>query len=253
VYINGQCVCQFGFTTNSYGDCTKSCSSSENNINGVCQCQTGYTRIGLGICMPAVVQTPVSTCNQLYVFGQCMAPQTCSKTQYWNGQGCSCMTGYYMMNSQCTTVQNTITCPPNSVFNGVNCQCMSGYFPTSPGACLGCPAGTYWNGAQCIHGGGSQCLNGCTWDPIQGNCLLQSSCGPNQYWNGITCRCVQGTFFINGGCSSCPSGTVFDGLKCSPLGVGMRCKDSYSFWNGDSCVCIPGYWKIEGEMCVGCP
>jgi hypothetical protein len=202
--------------------------------------------------VPASQATPQS-CNQVYVFGQCTAPQGCSSNQYWNGLGCSCATGYYMVNGQCMAVQNTISCPPNSVFNGVNCQCMSGYFPSVPGACLSCPGGTYWNGAQCMRGSGNQCLNGCVWNPLQGNCLLQNNCGSNQYWNGVSCRCSQGTYFINGGCSKCPLNTLFDGFKCSPIIKESNCRDSYSFWNGNRCVCIPGYWEINGGMCVMCP
>ena len=144
------------------------------------------------------------------------------------------------------------TCPANSVTNGVNCQCLPGYYPITPGTCSQCPTGTHWNGQKCAIGD-YECSGGYRWDITLRTCvLIVPLCNPNEYWDGITCRCQQGFFPINFECKPCLPGTFFDGNSCV-TGNGPQCSDPYSFFNGISCVCLPGFWPLVDGRCITCP
>lgn len=143
-------------------------------------------------------------------------------------------------------------CPPNSNFNGVNCQCNDGYYPFNNAECTSCPMNNYWDGQQCGTSIGN-CQSGFQWDVRKKKCYYPGfNCQQNEFWDGANCRCNQGFFYLQGKCSTCPAGTVFDGIQCTKGQVDSRCYDPYSYWNGDSCVCMPGYWQL-GRTCVTCP
>jgi hypothetical protein len=238
VEANGVCIC----VANNYalrpglGSCPVPDNSNDCGSNG-------YWDSGNSCCK----------CNNQYVWitGGCKQPQTCPPYSQWTGQGCSCLYGYVQVNGVCQPVNQKPYCPPNSQFNGVNCQCNAGYFPINGnGKCERCPANTYWTGQSCESV--KSCQSGWAWDNSKNCCNYQNhGCKDNQDWDGASCRCKQGYFFINNSCVQCPAGTVFDGKQCS-RGLPSRCTDPYSYFNGNSCVCLPGYWQLAGG-CVTCP
>jgi hypothetical protein len=63
----------------------------------------------------------------------------------------------------------------------------------------------------------NSCSSGLLWDQGKNCCCTFQNfkCGVNQFWDGASCRCQQGYFYINGICTSCPYGSIFDGFQCS--------------------------------------
>ena len=153
VFINGACVCGYGYNNNNaYGDCIVNCSSLEDNLNGFCQCKAGYARAALGVCYPLGSGPGRCPPGSIYMYGLCVPPTLCGANEYWSGTQCNCVNGYYHVNGQCVPVQPTLICPKGSVSNGVNCLCREGLYPVVPGSCRLCPEGTTWNGYQCNSG-----------------------------------------------------------------------------------------------------
>lgn len=254
IYINGACYCRYGYNkANAYGDCVPNCGPSEINVNGFCECAPGLIRAAWGVC--CVQESGIGKCppGTIFIYGECRSPTLCGVNEYWCGSRCVCVNGFYQVNGECVPVKPTLVCPYNSVSNGINCLCKPGFFPVTPGLCDKCPPGTFWDGRQCSGGNGDQCIIGWVWNPISQCCVREKTCEANQEWDGITCRCIQGYFLINGKCTSCPPGTAFDGFKCSPGVPTKYCKDPFSFWNGFTCACISGYWPLADGKCVACP
>lgn len=174
---NGRCTCK------------NSCEGGEANL--YCPYGQSYDPV-IGKCR---CRSP-----SVWILGQCKIPDPCGTNEYWCGTACICNYGFYRVNGVCVPIRPTLTCPPNSVSNGVNCQCLDGFFPVTPGRCQTCPVNTYWNGQICAPGTGP-CLPGYRYDVTLGFCvLIIPLCNPGEYWDGITCRCVQGRFWINGAC-----------------------------------------------------
>ena len=292
IYLNNVgCQCLPGYNNdNRYGDCIPQCSLYEIRVDGYCQCPPNHLRVGYGMCVPQCPAGSVgeggrcvckTNCNsygfggltkyceggmtyspitdscrcekpKVWVLGRCETPKPCGNFEYWCGTSCVCNSGYYRVNGVCVPILEPLTCPANSISNGVNCQCIPGFFPIISGTCSRCPVGTYWDGVKCDVGDYA-CSPGYKWDTASKKCILiVPLCNPNEYWDGITCRCQQGYFYIGGECKSCPYGTFFDGLNCV-VGTGGACTDPYSFFNGYSCVCLPGFWPLVDGRCITCP
>jgi hypothetical protein len=78
VYINGACVCKYGYNkNNAYGECIKDCGSYEVSVNGFCECQPGYVRAAEGICCPYVPAPGRCPPGSIWMFGQCKSPTLC--------------------------------------------------------------------------------------------------------------------------------------------------------------------------------
>lgn len=286
IFINGGCVCLAGYTNdNTYGDCIPDCRQNEVRINGFCQCGPNFMRVDSGICIPncpsgvydqwgncdckrgcgsgivnycAFGQTydPVTAscrCDRpkVWVLGQCQYPNLCGPNEYWCGTACICNYGFFKVNGTCTEVPAIPQCPENSVSNGIFCACVPGTYPIS-GGCRPCPADTVWNGRRCDAGG--NCEPGFYFNVTLRACLpIETACGPNEKWDGRICICKHGYFLIDGVCTTCPYGTVFDGHTCVPGGNIPTCIDPFSFYNGKTCVCLPNYWPLLNGACVSCP
>lgn len=52
--------------------------------------------------------------------------------------------------------------------------------------------------------------------------------GQNQYFDGLSCSCLPGYFYLNGNCTKCPSNSIF---------------------NGQYCACNPGY-TLNASTCI---
>lgn len=109
-----------------------------------CLCMVGYTLIS-SICIkipidgtiikpiqiinnssnPTDSSNPTNSSGNSPIISQCSGFNT-----YYNGEQCVCISGYFMVNGNCTY------CPANSQWNGQFCSCNSGY---------------YLHNANCIH------------------------------------------------------------------------------------------------------
>lgn len=90
------------------------------------------------------------------------------------------------------------------------------------------------------------CTNGKVWNSTVSQCV----CSSNTFWNGNICiQCSGGqTYKANVGCF-CPTGTFYDGSKCSSVPINQCASIINSIWNGKSCVCNTGY-EVIGMQCA---
>jgi hypothetical protein len=203
--------------------------------------------------VPIPVPTFNNTNNGSNNTGNCQGPN-----QFYNGNGCVCLNGYYLQNNNC------LPCQANSLWNGNYCQCNSGYYASNGnciyGPAINCPSNSVNNGlGVCICLQPSQIL-------INSSC--QSACPSNQQWNGSACVCSSQLTYLasNGSCEPlcsqgrfwdpnsqtciavCGVNMVFDSRQqkcvCNPgFGIGM---------NGQCEQCSYGFQNING-YCVTCP
>lgn len=87
----------------------------------------------------------------------------------------------------------------------VECGSCGGY-PLSYGdSCYAsCPQGTQLRSGTCVP---IDCSNGYQ---LNANMECVPVCGPNRYYSGKSCTCVQGYNMINGECAQCPPGTYYN-------------------------------------------
>lgn len=81
--------------------------------------------------------------------------------------------------------------------------------------------------------------------------------GPYQYYNGTSCNCLPGYFYLNGNCTICPPNSIFNGQYCA-------CISGYSLFNSTCiqnktvvcpnnsinngqgiCICQPNYTLVN--------
>ena len=114
------------------------------------------------------------------------------------------------MNGKCIKSTDVApVCPPYSTFDPVSyqCVCERGYHPVRPHVCQKCPVSSYWDGYKCSNDANMQCAQGYVYDSFSFTCVKEvSSCGINEYRDGIQCKCKKGYFWINGQCRSCGYG-----------------------------------------------
>ena len=260
---NGVCVCSPGNKIIN-GVCTD-CPKYTQYVNGVCLCYNGHPPID-GECQMLscpdinhVYDSLSKSCKckgpLIWMRGRCEYIRGCGENEYWCGTACVCHYGYHRVNGKCEKSTATIPkCPPYSTFDVVSykCVCDQDYHPVRPYVCQKCPTG-YWDGYKCNNDQNQVCAQGYIYDFFTSSCILDqtSGCGPNEYLDGIHCRCKLGYFWINGSCQKCEYGTYFDGLSCNDSHV-KQCDDSYKFWNGKDCVCLPDFFEY-GDTCVRCP
>lgn len=246
------------------GVCTN-CPRYSQYVHGVCVCYNGNPPVD-GSCQrlscPDVnhVYDPISqSCKckgpLVWMRGRCEYIVGCGANEYWCGTECVCHYGYTRVNGVCVraTTPNP-KCPPFSSFDVVNyrCVCNPGFYSIKPYVCQRCPSNAYWDGFKCNNDANRQCAQGYSYSVVTQSCERNAPlCGPNEYLDGLICRCKIGFFWINGQCRSCAYGTYFDGLACASTQV-QTCNDPYKFWNGRACVCIAGFFEY-GTTCVRCP
>lgn len=113
-----------------------------------------------------------------------------------------------------------------------------------------CPSGTTWNGAFCSSS--SACINGFIYDDYLLKCVPKSDCGPNQYLDGVNCRCRVGYHWINEECVKCGEGSTFDGRQCVQNHLVRNVCGPYQYYLPGGCVCMPGFLPTK-HFCIVCP
>jgi hypothetical protein len=164
-----------------------------------------------------------------------------------------------------------ISCPLNSHSNSdkTACLCNEGYESYKQTCLQTCPVYS----SRTSYG-----LCACKYGYIMNSShLCESICPENSVYNlGLDqCRCNSNYAMINGKCSQCPKGQIFDPstsqclaafyniaqdgtqlslCKVNEVVVNGQCVcDSWSIKAGDRCVLCPSSSFKQGDACVDCP
>jgi hypothetical protein len=131
------------------------------------------------------------------------------------------------------------------VLSFVECGTCTNYYYSYNGGCYNqCPSGTIQSGSICV----PMVCGGKFMKNNRGQCI--PSCGMNQFFNGKTCICNANYNMINGACSNCPMGTVYNFVssRCDP-----PC-GTFSKYNTktNDCSCSKSFVLVD-RTCTQCP
>lgn len=142
---------------------------------------------------------------------------TCGYGEYWDGNRCTCLTGYVRTAVNACQQQVNINCTVNQVYNGLGtCVCRAGYFY------------------------------------VNGTCVDEKPCPPNSFRlsNG-TCACNLGFYNFNGECSNCLQGQFY--LRSENKCVTFCGANSIFNQTLSQCQCISGFGIGKDNACMYCP
>lgn len=215
VYVNKVCQCDNDSELIN-GVCISKCGSYEyRNNQGACVCLPGYYKGTYPICQ-------LVNCPQGTYFDEIRADciTSCKVNQVFVNGACYCKLGYNL-NQYNDCIPN---CSSNEISVNGFCECAPGYIRVALGVCVLQQTGP----GACPPGGVF----------IFGQCVSPTLCGPNEYWCGGVCTCVNGYYKING--------------QCVPVQPTYVCPFN-SESNGVNCVCKQGYYPVVPGACEKCP
>uniref|UniRef100_A0A1B0D7N4 Uncharacterized protein n=1 Tax=Phlebotomus papatasi TaxID=29031 RepID=A0A1B0D7N4_PHLPP len=174
--INGSCLqeseCTCEGTNEEYkvsNDCMETCDGNPLSCDGIstepgCYCASGYRRDTSGNCVPEY-ECPCADSNAEYKQGrpcedECEPSEDCPTQECY--KACYCKDGYRLIGGKCKSITKCSCSIPNQRYQVLN-PCLDSCAPTT--ACENEP--TYY---------GCFCDDGFKWDPVNEECVDQSTC-----------------------------------------------------------------------------
>lgn len=242
-----------------YISCPENCESCSSTT--VCtECASNY-QLNSGTCS-IVCPDNCFTCESTSVCTACIYSFIINSSNL-----CSCITGYYSSNSQCTKCQNNCltcssatectSCLPSYYISNSNCvSCPSSCATCSSASnCLSCNSGYVLVSNACVLCP-SECSS-CSADSVCDSCIvgykLQSNACvtcPTGCYSCTTSECTicEGNYYLDSGaCSSCAQNCVL----CN-LGSCLKCRAAYYLIGGSCTLCSQFCLKCKNGTCSRC-
>lgn len=191
-------------------------------MNGQCTsfpqlCLSNYVWNGSNCLLVGIV----SSCTAMqYYNGSACVDASCSNGKVWNISlvQCICPFGTYWNGNTC------ISCPTGQIYTSNGCSCLTGYFLVD-GTCYSLQQiycqlvpNSQWDGVSCVCNPGFQAIGiNCVCNGL----IVGSTCNPcfnlpnSQYLNG-SCQCLQGFYMLQGQCQIIPNPTNKPLVSCNP-------------------------------------